>query len=370
MKRARPAGTAKSKWMKRYWPAILVLVAPTLIMLLVQRLPLLLLPGNLTDQLGISCYVRFSSVKLDDNDLCKPRPAPAPGATAGAGTPGGGTAGGTAGAGAGKPKSTAQQSAIEAKARAEFGVASTMLVIISIGAAAFALRRLYGTFGRDRTFIYTAVGVAVVLGAAVAAWDAVNTDFAHALINKIIQEGMAAKSLPATMETEFDRFVRANLAAAYIASALLLVYLASLTIPDGQTDLTQSGVLGLQYGVLIGAMIFALGGYANRTGVAWATVALDDGSGAPLIDLSGMIVNLWAVSASAFMITAIAASYYGIRRNPQPAQKAGDSALALRTPEGDDFKALGWIVQVLIALAPIWLPAGLSKFVDVAKTIP
>lgn len=337
-------------------------------MVFVQQLPMQLLPSTLIQGLGVECYVRFS--KAPDHEDCNPpasQPAANPAGAAGAAV---------------KAKAPAQLRAVEAKARAEFGVATAILLIVSLGAAGFALYQFQVSWapGLDRNLVFIAAGVAIVIGAVMACVDWKRADFGHALVNAIIAATMAAEALPNTLQDNWSTFVALNLFFAYVGASLLLVYLASLAIPNGQPGQGTSGIVGLQFGVLIGAAIFALGGYANRTGVTWATVALDEGPGAPLVDLSTMMVNLWGVANSAFMLTAIATAYYGIRHNTKtkksashssadkPAHKPGPSAL--RTPDGDDFKALGWLVQVLIALAPIWLPAGLSKFVDVAKTIP
>jgi hypothetical protein len=211
----------------------------------------------------------------------------------------------------------------------------------------------------------------IALGCALfAAWrDWKGHDFGHQLILLIIDASKSADSVLPSMHDRLDLLTAIDLFAAYVAAALLLVYLASLTIPNGDTGEGKSGLVGLQYCIVLGAGIFALGGYANRTGVAWATVALEEGPGTPLADLTKTVVDVWAAASSGFMLVAIATAYYGIRKAPARNQAATPGVLAEKTPSGDDFKALGWLVQIMLALAPIWAPQILTKVFDAAKMI-
>ena len=338
-------------------------------MLFVQLVPLWLLPSTLVSELAVDCYVHLNK---KERDVCKP-PTPAAATAAPGAAPVAPPPAQPKGADS-KAKAQAQVRAAELKARAEYGVATAILLIVSLGAAVFALGQLrtssQNASSDDRKFVIGAATLAVAL-AAIAAWhDWRNEDFGHALINAIFVAGTTAKSLLDAGKTGFSNFIGLNLLFAYVGAALLLVYLASLTIPDWQKANAKSGLVGLQFGVVIGAAIFALGGYTNKTGVAWAAVALEEGAGTPLIDLTKTVLDLWSVSSSAFIFTAIATAYWGIRQSPRKSDPATSTALVARGEDGDDFKALGWIVQLLIALAPIWLPASLGKFLETAKMLP
>jgi hypothetical protein len=370
----------------RYCPALATLFLPPAVMILVQQVPLLLLPASFVAELKPACYVQSIQPNVD-RKACDPAPpaAPAPAATPTptvAPAPAAAPAPGAAKEGEKSPpkaKTVSQLRAVEAKARAEFGVASAALLAISAGAALFAGYQLYAGWGPGNTFrnrrrvqhdrSYVAGTTALVVLAAVAtAWhDWGGTDFSHTLIDQIRNAALGFGSITDTIW--FGRLVGANLFAAYVSAGLLLVYLSSLSL-DSRGDGGKSGIAGLQIAVIIGAAIFAIGGYANTTGVALATLAVDDGPGAPLLGATKAVLDLWAVANSAFILTAIGTAYYGIRRDAPPAAATQkDSPLALSTPSGDDFKALGWLVQILLALAPIWAPASLSKIFDAAKSI-
>jgi hypothetical protein len=142
-------------------------------------------------------------------------------------------------------------------------------------------------------------------------------------------------------------------------------------------------VSGLQIVVVIGSIIFTLSAVANRAAAAWATVGLDEGSGKALIEVANSIPKLWDYASTVFLIAAVATGYAGIRASKAPAARkdgAGkdeketkeqkDSATALRTPDGEDFKAFGWVVQFIIALAPVWLPASIGTFIKALPTPP
>jgi hypothetical protein len=91
----------------RYWRAIAVLFAPPLAMLFVQTIPNAWLLSGTPEALKPSCYINQVK-KLDRKDCDLPAATPNP-----------------------KAKTGAQLIAMETKARAEFGLATAILVAVS-----------------------------------------------------------------------------------------------------------------------------------------------------------------------------------------------------------------------------------------------
>jgi hypothetical protein len=355
--------------------------------------------------------------------------APATGATAG--TPG--PAAGDDKAPRGIGQTLTQFRATEIKARAEFATASAILQAAAIAAFIFAIFRLVSTWrdlnappvepapapaqlpaqpqpaepqrnpaepGDSRFLLATAV-LSFLIAAFLAYSDTGSTTFDNVLMNVIFENGVQAKIFVAATFEKFQNIVLtkslfgettfapyraivfANLLSAYLAGGLLLVYLAVLAIPADSIGSAKDRVSGLQIVVVIGSIIFTLSAVANRAAAAWATVGLDEGSGKALIEVANSIPKLWDYASTVFLIAAVATGYAGIRASKEPAARkdgAGkdeketkeqkDSATALRTPDGEDFKAFGWVVQFIIALAPVWLPASIGTFIKALPTPP
>ncbi|MGB9368491.1 MAG: hypothetical protein WCE79_21015 [Xanthobacteraceae bacterium] len=351
--------------MGRYKHAILVLIAPPLAMLFVQYFPNAWLLPTSPEMLKPGCYIH--QAKKIDVTNCDRLPAADAKASPNP-----------------KAKTGAQLRAMEVKARAEFGLATAFLIVVSLGAAAFAAYQLHVSWWNtagpaeaanrahlpaDKKFIRRILFFAIVLAAAAAYRDWNGHDFGHTLVLAVIEASKQAESVMPSMHKALECLLAINLFAAYLSTALLLVYLASLTIPTGDSGQGTNGLVGLQFGIVFGAVIFALGSFANKTGVAWATLAIEEGPGTPLADLMKTIVDVWAAAASAFMLVAIGTAYYGIRSAPDRNTAAVAGLMADKTASGDDFKALGWLVQIMLALAPIWAPQILGKVFDAAKTI-
>ena len=383
------------KW--RLLAALLVLTLPAAVVMLVRGVALVALPKALTLDMRVECFVRDVEKPLRPDaiaeraridkacedlrpapDAKQPEPAP-PTAKSPKERAGGSTA------------SAAQHTqfrAIEAKARAGFGMASALLQAVAAGAFFFAFCQLVQNWGRApaaadgdangraafrtwrRIIILTSLGV---LGFAV--WQGLaevkSEDFDNVLINLVLVVGEKAGTLRAgTIET-YRFLMTMNLIAAYLASGLLLVYLATLTIPFGEPSTMKERLAGFQFVIAIGATVLAVTIYANQKAVDLATLAINPTTGESLIEAARIVLDFWSTICVAFLFTAIVAGYFGIRASgasasvPEP-----DSALALRTPTGDDLKTLGWIVQFVLALAPAWLPAALKTVFERVGSAP
>lgn len=405
----------------RYGLAFLILILPPLVLLLVRSVPLIALPKAIIVELKPWCFVRVIP-KLDPIEaLCKeavpaadPVNRPVPGSqpqgnAAGAEQHGPMNPAGRPAPGTNSPRQTsppaasgalssekqtsrpraptlAQLRATEAKARTTFGIASAMLEAIAVSGLVFAIVQICWNWcaaasagapddpdrARDRWFVFGFAVVAVAAAVIMYCRDIASESYDNILVNLMLTASVTSNALSAQSADVFHILLKLNLLIAYVAAALLLVYLASLAIRSPASGETKDRLSGFQFAVAIGGAIFAVGAYANQTALAWATLAVDENIGAPLLEAVKAIADLWAIASSAFLFTAIATGYFGIRANSAnvSVQQQPDSALALRTPSGDDFKALGWIVQFVVALAPVWLPVGLAKLLESASKLP
>jgi hypothetical protein len=290
---------------------------------------------------------------------------------------------------ANRPKTSTlpQLRATEAKSRTAFGVASAMLEAIAVGGLLFAIVQICWTWcaappagadpdpdrSRDRAFVFGFAVLATGAGVLMQCWDIASESYDNTLVNLVLTASVTSNALSAQSADVFHNLVRLNLLIAYVAAALLLVYLASLSIPSSVPGDRKARLAAFQFIILIGGAIFAFAAYANQTALAWVTLGVDEATGAPLIEALKAIPDLWSIASSAFLFTAIAIGYFAITAaNPAvvnaPVQST--STLDLRTPTGEDFKAFGWVVQFAIALAPIWLPAGLTKILEFSSKLP
>lgn len=311
----------------------------------------------------------------------------------------------------GRGQTLAQFRPIEIKARLDFATASAVMQAAAAGALIFALFQLIAgwralvvaptpqplpesAIDGDRLFFAITVVLAIVIAIWLAYHDTRSNDFDNMLMTRLFEIGawpnyqifatdafglgsasVAKKILGDVAFLPYSMIVFMNLLTTYLAGGLLLIYLATLAIPSDALGTKKDRMTGLQIAVVLGSIIFTLSAVANRAAAAWATVGIDEASGKALIDLANAVPKMWDVASSVFLIAAIAVGYFGIRASKAPAatKEAGnetkDGILNMRTVEGDDFKALGWLVQILLALAPIWAPASLSKIFDAAKTI-
>lgn len=381
----------------RFLPAMLVLILPPLVMTVVQQVPLHLLPTTFVQEVKPWCYARV----LDKNNeplkapACLEPPSPVNAAEASKPSPGAGPqqatgtvppqqAAGASGSrqSSGKTKTLPQLRAAEAKARMDFGAASSLLLLVATLAFSFAVYQLVtnwgpqtGVPGPEKWFILSTAILALCGALFYASRDWEIADFAHVLIKQIMDTAQDAGLLAPSAGASFKQLVGLNLLFAYAGAALLLSYLVALTINDAVPMAQSDRIVGLQFALGLGAGIFTLGSLANKTGLAWAISALDETQSAALIEATKGILDLWATASSVFLLTAIGTAYFGIRGvNASVGQTAAagqqSSVVALRTPTGDDFKIFGWLVNLLIAFAPVWLTAGLSKGLDIAKTVP
>ena len=399
----------------RLLAAFLVLALPMATVALVRNVPLIVLPKALTVDMRVGCFVRDvkKPVRPDeiaehariDKECADARPAPeakqpanAPqGANAPAGpqtakSPPGkqpaASAPAEAGASTARPQTLTQFRATETSARTTFGVASALLHAVAFGAFFFAVSQLMQNWGRPpaaaaatneqaaafktwRCIIFlTSLGV-LGFAAWIAYADAKSHDFDNVLLGLIFAAAEKVGTLRAGTGDIYGRLMALNLIAAYVAAGLLLVYLATLALPFGAPTSMKERLAGFQFVIAIGAAVLAVTVYANQKAVDLAILAIDPSTGQPLIDAVRTVLDLWSTICIVFLFTAIVAGYFGIRASgatasaPEP-----DSALALRTPSGDDLKTLGWIVQLIFALAPAWLPPALKTIFEQLGSAP
>lgn len=414
-------------FLKRYAYFFAILFLPMMVLALVRCVPLMVLPAD-TAELKSQCFLRGfeqyeAGGKLKDpdkpNEKCVGAAPPPKPKTVTEKPVQLGLArdkdtkddkeGGATGEQPKKKKPDArtlvQYRAVDVSARADFGIASGVMQAVALGGFLFALIQLVsswnelrvrdpaqtgGAVASDRPMLVAFALLAVACAVVMVCQDVQSKSLDNALMDELFKK--SAGLIPDTAEAAFKAFrdlIRLNLLAAYTAGALLLVYLAVLALPADPLGDANQRLGGLQFIVLIGAALFALSAVANNAAIAWATLGIDSESGAALIEATGAIPKLWSLASSGFLITAIILGYAGIRANapppkaPDPNKQSAapkdsgtpnappkDSAIALRTPSGDDFKAFGWIVQFIIALAPIWAPASIAKIFDLVKTIP
>ena len=196
-------------------------------------------------------------------------------------------------------------------------------------------------------------------------------DFDNILISLILAAGERAGTLRAGTADTYGLLMTANLIAAYLAAGLLLVYLATLALPFGAPTTMSERFTGFQFVIAIGATVLAITVYTNQKAVDLALLAIDPAAGASLIETVRTVLDLWSTICIVFLFTAIVTGYFGIRASGATASAAQpDSALAMRTPGGDDLKTLGWIVQLIFALAPAWLPAALKTIFEQVGKAP
>jgi len=396
---------------RRYLPALLVLLLPLVMVLLVRGVSLIVLPKAFTTELKVHCFVQtlpnaeppFADCKdaIPANDGS---PGTRPEARGSASTPqakdasGGSTPSREAAqkdaasasappASRAKARSLPQLRALEGKARTSFAVASAMLVAIALGGLIFAITQTGWSWCRrelagpppvadllyDRSFVFGTMAVMIVLALVMLYFDTASDNYDNFLINLVLAAGVRSKALGASSADAFQGMIKFNLAVAYVAAGFLLVYLASLAIPSTATGNRKDRLAAFQFIIAIGGAILAFSAFANQAALGWVSVAVDEATGAALLEGLKAIPDLWSVASSVFLFTAIATGYFAITANNAggnaPAAGA-TSALDLRTPTGDDFKALGWIVQFVIALAPIWLPSALGKILELSSKLP
>jgi hypothetical protein len=379
----------------RLLSAFLVLILPLAVVLLVRSVALIALPQVLTADMRVACFVRAikTPVRLDENigrartvtecdDLPRAPEAKEPASAPQTDTLAQQTTKQAASSPTARPETPTQFRAIEAKTRAAFGIASALLQAVAFGAFLFAFSQLVQNWRRApsaaaggansqaafqtcrRVIVATSL---VVLAFAVwqAFADVKSDDFDNVLINLIVAAGEKAGTLRAGTHDTYRLLMTMNLIAAYLAAGLLLIYLATLAIPFGEPATMKERFAGFQFVIAIGATVLAVMVYANQKAVDLATLAIDPSTGASLIEAARIVLDFWSVICIAFLFTAIVAGYFGIRASRASASEPqADSALALRTPSGDDLKTLGWIVQLIIALAPAWMPAALKTIFE------
>jgi hypothetical protein len=379
----------------------MVLILPVAVVLLVRSVALIALPKALTVDMRVECFVRdvkkpvrpdeISERARIDQECADPRRAPEakqPPSAPQTDTPAKQATKQAARSPTTRPESPTQFRAAEAKTRAAFGMASALLHAVAFGAFFFALSQLVRNWARApaavagdanlqaafqtcrRVIVPTSL---VVLGFAVwqAFADVKSDDFDNVLMNSILVAGEKAGTLRAGTVDTYRLLMTMNLVVAYLAAGQLLVYLATLAIPFGEPATMKERLAGFQFVIALGAAVLAVTVYANQKAVDLATLAIDPPTGEALTEAARIVLDFWSVICIAFLFTAIVAGYFGIRASgARASEPETDSALALRTPSGDDLKTLGWIVQLVIGLAPAWLPVTLKTIFEQLGSAP
>jgi hypothetical protein len=160
----------------------------------------------------------------------------------------------------------------------------------------------------------------------------------------------------------------------YIVGGFLLAYLAALAIDSTQPMPIEERMTALQFTLVAGAALFTASVLVNKAALNWVSNVLDPASSTLLTESFRKVGDFWGLITSLFLLTAIGTAYFAIAdvNPPQPAAEvqpaagaqSANSVFALKTPDGKDFKALGWLINLLIAFAPAWLSETIFKTVD------
>jgi len=294
---------------------------------------------------------------------------------------------GTPPAPAAKPKTKAQFLAAELNGRLQFGTASALFQALALIAIVFAISQLRSNWrtGAPRPDnaaippqeqgVVVAVAIAVSVASLVYAhiqWssDAVRGSLLFPPISAAAQElGTATAGLTKAI-VGLDWY---NYLIGYPAAGLLLAYLAALSIKSAAPLKEADRLVGLQFVLAIGAALFSAAVLSDKASIAFTTGVLDSKKVPEFIDALKTLSDVWAIAYSGFLITAIGTAYFAIRGSEatvtvQPANAEQDSLLALRTPDGKDFKFLGWLVNFVIAFAPVWVTQGIAKLLTFGTT--
>lgn len=339
--------------MARYYPMLAVLLLPALVMLLLRWGPAQVVAGAILTDLGPPQLVQMAS----DQPGTQPT-----------------------------KKTKAELRDAELKARLEYGVANGLLRTVAALAIIFALIQLISGWrsaatrpggtpvpALERRVVITVAVVLSTLAIAYAELQFRPDSIRAALIfAPLVEAEKAGVVSPGLAELHLTTAAQ-NMLIAYLAAALLLTYLAALTI-DSETPMKEDDrVVGLQFVLAIGAALFTAAILVNKSGMAFITQALDPKRSAALIAALNVLPDVWALAYTGFLLTAVATAYLGIRGDkatvhPEAAagQRIKDSPVALRTPDGKDFKIFGWFVNLLIASAPVWLPGTLTTLLKTA----
>jgi hypothetical protein len=103
----------------------------------------------------------------------------------------------------------------------------------------------------------------------------------------------------------------------------------------------------------MGGALLTSSAYANAQATEWAKGLLDASSMAHASAVLDRDPLHWGALASAFLVTTAGSTYLAITVG-QESGESGGSALALKTPDGRDFKFFGWLINLLLALSPVW----------------
>jgi hypothetical protein len=286
-------------------------------------------------------------------------------------------------------KTTPQLRASELKARIDFAAVSSLLRAIAVLAIIYAILQMIAGWragaprpndaqvpARERRVVAALAVVGATAGYIYAYVEWQPNVVRDLLIRAPIEAAENVGLVSHGLLQKLDTMVNMNYLIAFVAAGLLLAYLAALTIDSEAAMPEADRLVGLQFVLAIGAAMFSAGVLASKLGIAVVKVVLDDANSRELIAALDRLPDVWALAYSGFLITAIGTAYFAMRGrdasiNPQPAGGSAvpNSAFALRTPSGKDFKALGWVVNLVIAFAPVWLTEGLSKLIDAANKI-
>lgn len=380
-----------------YLPALFVAVLPLAVMVFLQWVPRQLVSEDFIKELKPWCLVQGVNVDLKPIQPAPPcHKVPAPPDTSRPDQVAGQKVAqtDTAAQGRGAPKTTPQLRALELRARIDFGAISALLQVVAVLAAGFAITQMIAGWRTqaprptpdgqssprvpkaERVVVVCLALFGIVAGIAFAVLQ-MRAHIRDLLIRPPIEAAEKAGLMASGLLETLDHMVAYNYLFAFVGAGLLLAYLAALSIDSPAPMSEEDRIVGLQFVLGIGAALFTTGILANKAGIAMVKGVLDETSSKELLAALDRLPDVWALAYSGFLVTAIAAAYFAIRggeakinETPKDGDAVPTSALAVRTPDGKDFKAFGWLINMLVALTPVWLTEGLAKLLDAAGKIP
>lgn len=287
---------------------------------------------------------------------------------------------------------TAQLRSRELGARLGLATADAVVRLASLAAILLAVFCAWGMPSRadhpvaSRLVAFLLVGVGIAAGVVLARHELPGDALRKTLIDGLLEQAQTAKVAMTGTLDDVRSALRLNLALGYAACGALLALLASLAVPApaaaapmatsgaaqavvegdarGPADTVPGRLVVLQAVMVVGALLFTASAYAGGRLIAWARVFLDQPAMKDAGEALDRLPELWGVNGSALLIAAVGVAYWAIREDGQSAARAGGSPVAFRTPDGQDLKFLGWLVNILLALAPAWAALKAAKLPD------
>jgi hypothetical protein len=375
---------------KRLAPAFAVLLLPLVVVALAQVAGHVLLSRTLFPGLGPWCLVRIEGASAPDVCIkgAENRGSVASGGTTTAGGTGTGTGTGAgptgvvAGPSIGSrvasvvPRTEPQARAKEFIARVDFAAGTALLWITAMLASVLALIGLWNggvsqqtsTSVEERRWVVRFCVMGVVAGIAIAYVGHKHNSVRDFLLNGPLTAAQTAKLVAGDAVGLLNEVSLWNLFVGFGAGGLLLGYLAALSIDSSHSIPVADRVTSIQFVLVAGAAILTASVLANKAAISWISGVLDPASSALLLDAFKKVGDFWGLISSLFLVTAIGGAYFAIRgreaKMGEVGQAAGTSAFALRTADSKDFKVLGWLINLLIAFAPVWLSETIFRTFD------